>query len=143
MIGFMKVRFMLFLAAFLLVLPAFPQGETPSPATEPLKCDVRVEDGDFVYGLRVSPSDEMRGMFLWEGMVKNGKTGEMLARFRGKSMRGQENVFERTFQPDSGRITLTTSVEVGRDRIAYRIQRTVAKRVVFFNEGDKEVFFKE
>ena len=83
----------------------------------------------------------MQGLFRWEGLIKNFKTGETLALFRGKSMRGQENIFERIFQTDGSKVTITTSVDTDKSRIIYRIQRTMGEQLLFSHEGEKEIFY--
>jgi len=131
----------LFFFVFFPVLFAFSQSSRQSPEVDQLKCAVLVEDHVYVYGLNVFPSEGMPGLFRWEGVIKNFKTGETLALFRGKSMRGQENIFERVFQADGSKVTITTSVDTDKSKIVYRIQRSRGEQLLFSHEGEKEIFF--
>jgi hypothetical protein len=59
-------------------------------------------------------------MSLRKAVMKNIKSGEIIARFRAKTMRGQENIFERVFCLDGETITISTLVDIDKARIVYR-----------------------
>ena len=130
-----------FILVFLAFLPAFGQEDRPLSEREELKHDVLVEDQDFIYWLNIFPSTETEGLFHWEVVMKNIKSGEIIARFRANTMRGQENIFERMLRPDGEKITITASIDSNKSRIVYRIQRSQGKEIIFSNEGEKEIFY--
>ena len=137
----MKKETVILFFVFFAVLFSFSQGIQQAPEQEKLKYAVLVEDHDFIYGLNIFPSDKIEGLFHWEVVMKNFKTGEIIALFRANTMRGQENIFERMLHPDGSKIIITTSIEINKSRIIYRIQRSKKKQLIFSHEGDKEILF--
>ena len=118
----------------------FPQENKKIAETVKLKCDVLVKDTDFVYGLNIYPSDKIKDLFNWEGMVQNLKTVEILTIFRASTMRGQNNVYERMLRPDGDVIKITASIDIEKLRINYHIQRIRGKHLIFSYKGQKEIF---
>lgn len=123
-----------------LFLVVFPQENKKTAETEQLKCDVLVKGIDFVFGLNIYPSDKIKNLFHWEGLVQNLKTGEILTIFRASTMRGQNNVYERMLRPDGDVIKITASIDIEKPRINYHIQRIRGKHLIFSYKGQKEIF---
>jgi hypothetical protein len=55
-------------------------------------------------------------------------------------MRSQKNIFERVYRPDSGKITITTTIDIQKPIIKYHIRRTRGKTVIYSYKGEKEIF---
>lgn len=135
----MKKQLIFIMILLLFVLLSFSQKAKDSSIEAQLKCDVLVKGTDFFYLLNVYPSKKINGLFHWEVLIENFKTGEIITRLRGGTMRGQENVFERGYRLDGSKIKITTSVKIKQPKITYHIQRTKGDKLIYSCKGEKEI----
>ena len=132
-----QLIFIIILLSF--VLLSFPQKAKDSSIEAQLKCDVLVKDTNLVYLLNVYPSKKTKGLFHWEVIIKNFKTGEIITKLRGSTMRGQENVFVYGYRIDGSKIEIKTTVKIKQPKITYHIQRTKEKQLIYSCKGEKEI----
>jgi hypothetical protein len=138
----MKNKWLVTILIFLISWISFADDEKKESARDQLTCDVLVKGNDFIYGMNIYPSKVNKVLFHWEVIIQNFKTKKILCVLRSSTMRGQENIFERTISPDGSKIKITTSIDIQQDRIKYHIQRIDKKKLVYSYKGEKEIFIK-
>lgn len=139
----MTNKWLIAILIFLISWMSFSDDKKQESAREQLTCDVLVKGNDFIYRMNIYPSKENKVLFHWEVIIQNFKTKKILCVLRSSTMRGQENVFERTLSPDGSRIKITTSIDIHQNRIKYHIQRSDKNKLIYCYKGEKEIFLKE